>query len=296
MWDLFQQSYEFVWWVGGEPWLMVGRIRLYLDVWEGVTGGRGVVYVGCMGYLKGWGVGWKVWWVWHIVVWVENGGICLLSCNIVVFCLTLLRLCSVGEFHHYSLFKHDENRLRDHVLMKHYKLRIDKMYIISNVELKFTLFTRTKMFQLITDNLKGVLGIRSYVLMLCVYISRTRFPSSRAIKDVLSRDIPIFISYIFATPIYFTFVSRRFFSSFSPVGGDDPYFPVPLHYIKMSLFSSSLTYQLKYLIKHEGVWFSLSWVNCQRNIVMSVKKNSSRYSKKRKGFLCRKKRGKINWK
>ena len=32
---------------------MVSRIRTYLDVWEGVIGGRGVVYVECMGYLKG---------------------------------------------------------------------------------------------------------------------------------------------------------------------------------------------------------------------------------------------------
>ena len=31
-----------------------------------------------------------------------------------------------------------------------------------------------------------------YVLM-CVYVSRTRFPSSRAIKDVYLGDIPIFI-------------------------------------------------------------------------------------------------------
>ena len=31
----------------------------------------------------------------------------------------------------------------------------------------------------------------------------------------------------------FHFASRRFFSAFSPVGGDDPYFPVPLYYTKM---------------------------------------------------------------
>ena len=88
----------------------------------------------------------------------------------------------------------------------------------------------------------GVLGVRSfffflhiffYVLMLCVYVSRTRFPSSRAIEDVYL-EIYLFLYHVFM-PLsnLFHFASRRFVSAFSPVGGDDPYFPVPLYYIKM---------------------------------------------------------------
>ena len=79
-----------------------------------------------------------------------------------------------------------------------------------------------------------------YVLMLCVYVSRTRFPSSRAIKDVYL-EIYRFLYHVFM-PLsnLFHFVSRMFFSAFSPAGGNDPpYFPVPLYYIKMWLFSSS---------------------------------------------------------
>ena len=86
---------------------------------------------------------------------------------------------------------------------------------------------------------EGVLGVRSlfftyfYVLKLCVYVSRTRFPSSRAIEDVYLQ-IYLFLYHVFM-PLsnLFHFASRRFFSAFSPVGGDDPYFSVPLYYIKM---------------------------------------------------------------
>ena len=88
---------------------------------------------------------------------------------------------------------------------------------------------------------KGVLGVRSffflhiyiffYVLM-CVYVSRIRFPSSRAINDVYL-EIYLFLYHVFVPPNLFHFDSRRFFSAFSPFGGDDPYFPVPLYYIKM---------------------------------------------------------------
>ena len=70
-----------------------------------------------------------------------------------------------------------------------------------------------------------------YVLM-CVYVSRTRFPSSRAIKDVYL-EIYLFLYHVFMPLNLFHFASRSFFSTFSPFGGDDPYFPVPLYYIKM---------------------------------------------------------------
>ena len=67
---------------------------------------------------------------------------------------------------------------------------------------------------------------------MCVYVSRTRFPSSRAIKDV-SLEIYLFLYHVFMPLNLFHFASRRFFPAFSPLGGDDPYFPVPLYYIKM---------------------------------------------------------------
>ena len=70
-----------------------------------------------------------------------------------------------------------------------------------------------------------------YVLM-CVYVSRTRFPSSRAIKDVYL-EVFLFLYHVFMPLNLFHFASRSFFSAFSPFGGDDPYFPVPLYYIKM---------------------------------------------------------------
>ena len=70
-----------------------------------------------------------------------------------------------------------------------------------------------------------------YVLM-CVYVSRTRFPSSRAIEDVYL-EIYLFLYHVFMPLNLFHFASRRFFSAFSPFGGDDPYFPVPSYYIKM---------------------------------------------------------------
>ena len=86
---------------------------------------------------------------------------------------------------------------------------------------------------------KGVLGVRSYFftyiffyVLMCVYVSRTRFPSSRAIKDV-SLEIYLFLYHVFMPLNLFHFASRRFFSAFSPFGGDDPYFPVPLYFIKM---------------------------------------------------------------
>ena len=92
------------------------------------------------------------------------------------------------------------------------------------------------------NTFKGVLGVRSYFfyiyiyiyiyVLMCVYVSRTRFPSSRAIKDVYLWDILI-LYHIFMPLNLFHFASRRFFSAFSPFGGDDPYFPVPLYYIKM---------------------------------------------------------------
>ena len=87
-------------------------------------------------------------------------------------------------------------------------------------------------------SIKGVLGVRSYIyiyiyyVLMCVYVSRTRFPSSRAIKDVYL-EIYLFLYHVFMPLNLFHFVSRRFFSTFSPFGGDDPYFPVPLCYIKM---------------------------------------------------------------
>ena len=88
--------------------------------------------------------------------------------------------------------------------------------------------------------IKGVLGVRSYFfflhffyVLMCVYVSRTRFPSSRAIEGVYL-EIYLFLYHVFM-PLsnLFHFASRRFFSAFSPVGGDDPYFLVPLYYIKM---------------------------------------------------------------
>ena len=76
--------------------------------------------------------------------------------------------------------------------------------------------------------IKGVLGVRSfffyiyiffYVLM-CVYVSRTRFPRSRAIKDVYL-EIYLFLYHVFMPLNLFHFASRRF-SAFSPFVGDDP--------------------------------------------------------------------------
>ena len=79
--------------------------------------------------------------------------VCCQQCSSFLF--NFVRLCSVGVLHHYSHFKQDEYLLRDHVLVKHYKLRSDKIYIISNVEHTVTLFTRTKqILHLITDNLQ----------------------------------------------------------------------------------------------------------------------------------------------
>ena len=160
------------------------------------------------------------------------------------------RLCSVGVFHHYSHFKQDEYQLRDHVLMKHYKLRIDKIYIISNVEHTFALFTRTKqILHLITDNLlfsivllrpdapvsrkpiKGVLGIRCYVRKLCVKVSRTRFPSSRAIIEVYLEINLFYIMYLCHSPIYFTL--SRGGSSPPLVQMEEMILNFPYLYIKM---------------------------------------------------------------
>ena len=47
-------------------------------------------------------------------------------------------------------------------------------------------------------------------------------------------EIYLFLYHVFM-PLsnLFHFASRRLFSAFSPVRGDDPYFPVPLYYIKM---------------------------------------------------------------
>ena len=61
---------------------------------------------------------------------------------------------------------------------------------------------------------------------MCVYVCRTRFPSSRAIKDVYL-EIYLFLYHVFMPLNLFHFASRRFFSAFSPFGVDDPYFPVP---------------------------------------------------------------------
>ena len=86
---------------------------------------------------------------------------------------------------------------------------------------------------------KGVLGVRSYFVyiyifffyvLMCVYVSRTRFPSSRAIKDVYL-EIYLFLYHVFMPLNLFHFALRRFFSGL--FGGDDPYFPVPLYYIKI---------------------------------------------------------------
>ena len=76
------------------------------------------------------------------------------------------------------------------------------------------------------------LNIYIYYVLMCVYVSRTRFPSSRAIKDVYL-EIYLFLYHVFISLNLFHFALRRFFSVFSPFGGDDPYFPVPLYYIKM---------------------------------------------------------------
>ena len=85
---------------------------------------------------------------------------------------------------------------------------------------------------------KEVLGARSYFLhiyffyvLMCVYVSRTRFPSFRAIKDIYL-EIYLFLYHVFMPLNLFHFALRSFFSAFSPLG-DDPYFPVPLYYIKM---------------------------------------------------------------
>ena len=85
---------------------------------------------------------------------------------------------------------------------------------------------------------KGVLGVRFffyilfYALMLCVYVSRTRF-RSRAIKDVYIEIYLFLYDEFMPLSNLFHFASRRFFSAFSPVGGDDRYFQVPLYCIKM---------------------------------------------------------------
>ena len=47
-------------------------------------------------------------------------------------------------------------------------------------------------------------------------------------------EIYLFLYHVFMPHSnLFYFASRRFFSAFSPVGKDDPNFPVPLYYIKM---------------------------------------------------------------
>ena len=46
-------------------------------------------------------------------------------------------------------------------------------------------------------------------------------------------EIYLFLYRVFMPLNLFHFASRRFFSAFSPFGGDDPYFPVLLYYIKM---------------------------------------------------------------
>ena len=94
-------------------------------------------------------------------------------------------------------------------------------------------------------------------------------------------EIYLFLFHVFMPLNLFHFASRRFFSAFSPFGGDDPYFPVPLYYIKMYRFSSSLPYQLKNLLKHEG-WDLPCHERTKRNFVMPGKKPRSRYSKKRR--------------
>ena len=71
-------------------------------------------------------------------------------------------------------------------------------------------------------------------MCLCVYMYLEQDSQVlEQLKMSLSRDIYLFLYHVFMPLNLFHFASRRFFSAFSPFGGDDPYFPVPLYYIKM---------------------------------------------------------------
>ena len=195
--------------------------------------------------------------------------------------------------------------------MKHYKLRSDKIYIISNVEHTFTLFTRTKqILHLITDNLlfcivllrpdapvsrkliKGVLGMRSYVRMLCVKVSRTRFPSSRAIIEVYLEINLFYIMYLCHSPIYFT-LSRRG-SSPPLVQMEEMILNFPYLYIKMWLFSSSLLYQLKQLINHEECGFHCH-EGTAKEILLCLERSIEADVPRKGRFPLREEKRKINW-
>ena len=146
-----------------------------------------------------------------------------------------------------------------------------------------------------------LLGVRSYYFFTyffmcscCVYMYLEQdFQVLEQLKMSISRYTYFYIMYLCHSPIYFTL----------PRGGSSP--PIVqleemiltshqyLYIIsKSSSFQATLPYQLKNLIKREGQWFSQSRLNCQRNFDMPGKKPRSRYSKKSKGFLCRKKREK----
>ena len=76
---------------------------------------------------------------------------------------------------------------------------------------------------------KGILGVRFYVLMLRVYVSKTRFPNYRAIEDVyLERYTYFYIMYLCHSPIYFTL----------PRGGSSP----PLVQLEEMILTSQYLY------------------------------------------------------
>ena len=167
MWDQFLQSYEFVWWERGEPWVMVGRIRIYLDVWEGVISGRLLVYVGCMRYLNGWE--WEG--MWCVCGSKRDGsgmeggvGVALKGRRGRWFDLLVVVKCSGFPYNFArTLLCGSGSPLRpiltwwlsaqETCVDEHYKLMSDKIYIIRDVEHTITLFTRTIMFHFITQKL-----------------------------------------------------------------------------------------------------------------------------------------------
>ena len=149
----------------------------------------------------------------------------------------------------------------------------------------------------------GVLGIRSYfftyfffMCSCCVYMYLEQDSLVlEQLKMSISRYTYFYIMYLRNSPIYFTL----------PRGGSSP----PLVQLEEMIPTSStfilyqnvalykpFTLPAKICNKTREVRVCPVTINCQRNFDMPGKKQPrSRYSKKRKGFLCRKKRKKINW-
>ena len=95
---------------------------------------------------------------------------------------------------------------------------------------------------------------------MCVYVSRTGFPSSRAIKDVYL-EIYLFLYHVFMPLNLFHFASRRFSP---PLVHLEEMIPTSQYlYIisKCSSFRALYLTSLKNKLKHEGVGFALSREN-----------------------------------